>query len=117
MAHKINWFDIPVTDMERAVGFYTNVLDLGIAEEFPGVSVFSHEEDEVAGCLFTSEDAKPSTNGILVYFNVDGRLQEAVDMVEDFGGNIEQGAHEIGNFGQRALVIDSEGNRIALHSV
>ena len=38
-------------------------------------------------------------------------------MVEDFGGNIEQGAHEIGNFGQRALVIDSEGNRIALHSV
>jgi|TARA_B110000305_G_scaffold223785_1_gene268641 predicted enzyme related to lactoylglutathione lyase len=116
MAHKINWFDIPVTDMERAVGFYTNVLDLSIAEEFPGVSVFSHEGDEVAGCLFTSEDAKPSTNGILVYFNVDGRLQEAVDMVEDFGGIIEQGPHEIGTFGQRALIIDSEGNRIALHS-
>jgi predicted enzyme related to lactoylglutathione lyase len=87
-----------------------------IEEEFPGVAVFSHEADEVAGCLFASEDAEPSTGGVLVYFNVSGRLQEAVDMVEDFGGIIEETVHEIGTFGQRAVVIDSEGNRIALHS-
>lgn len=116
MAHKIIWFDIPVRDMARAVGFYTNVLDMKIEEEFPGVAVFAHEADEVAGCLFTSDDADPSTGGVLVYFNVNGRLQEAVDRVEDFGGLIEQAPHEIGSFGQRAVVIDSEGNRIALHS-
>ena len=116
MANKVVWFDVPANDLERAVGFYTNVLDMKIEEEFPGVAVFSHEDNEVAGCIFTSDDAEASTAGILVYFNVNGRLQEAVDMVDDFGGIIEQGPHEIGNFGQRAVVIDSEGNRIALHS-
>ena len=116
MAHKIVWFDIPVIDLDRAVGFYINVLDVKIEEEFPGVAVFAHESGEVAGCLFTSDDAEPSVSGILVYFNVNNRLKEAVDMVEDFGGIIEQGPHEIGTFGQRAVVIDSEGNRIALHS-
>ena len=116
MAHKINWFDMPVRDLERAIGFYTNVMDLEIEEEFPRVGVFSHEDNEIAGCLFNSEDAEPSISGVLVYFNVNGRLQEAVDMVEDFGGIIEQGPHDMGNFGQRALIVDSEGNRIALHS-
>jgi predicted enzyme related to lactoylglutathione lyase len=116
MANKVVWFDVPVTDLDRAVGFYTNVLDVKIEEEFRGVAVFTHEDNEVVGCLFTSDDAEPSLAGILVYFNVNGRLQEAVDMVDDFGGIIEQGPHEIGNFGQRAVIIDSEGNRIALHS-
>lgn len=116
MAHKIDWFDMPVRDLERAIGFYSNVMEMDIEEEFPGVGVFSHEDNEIAGCLFTSEDAEPSISGVLLYFNVNGRLQEAVDMVEDFGGIIEQGPHDIGSFGQRALVLDSEGNRIALHS-
>lgn len=116
MANKIIWFDIPVTDLARAVQFYTNVLDMKIEEDFPGVAVFAHEGDEVAGCLFTSENAQPSAGGVLIYFNVNGRLQEAADAVEKFGGKIEQPPHEIGSFGQRAVVIDSEGNRIALHS-
>jgi len=52
----------------------------------------------------------------MVYLNANGRLQEAVDMVEQYGGKVEQPPHAIGDFGLRAMITDSEGNHIALHS-
>jgi predicted enzyme related to lactoylglutathione lyase len=116
MANRIVWFDVPALDLERAMNFYSKVLDAEISEEFPGVAVMSHGQGEVAGCVFKSEDVQPSDQGTLLYFNVDGRLDAAVAAVEDCGGTIKEAAHPIGEFGHRAIVIDSEGNRIALHS-
>lgn len=116
MAHKIVWLDIPVTDLERAKAFYSNVLAIEVEEEFPGVAVFAHEGDEVAGCLFKSDTPPSGGMGPMVYLNATGRLQEAVDLVEQFGGKVEQQPHSIGGFGSRAMVLDSEGNHIALHS-
>ena len=116
MTHRIVWFDIPATDLGRAMNFYSKVLGVEITEEFPGVAVMSHEQGDVGGCVFKSEDIQPSDQGTLLYFNVNGRLDEAVAAVEDCGGTIKEPAHAIGEFGHRALVIDSEGNRIALHS-
>ena len=52
----------------------------------------------------------------MVYLNATGRLQEAVDLVEQYGGKVEQPPHAIGDFGSRAMIMDSEGNHIALHS-
>ena len=54
--------------------------------------------------------------GILVYMNVDGRMQDAVQQVAAHGGKVVEPAHSIGPHGFRALIIDSEGNRLALHS-
>ncbi len=116
MANRISWFDIPVTDLERAVRFYSEVLKVEVTEDFPGVAVMSHQAGEVSGCLYTSDEDRPSKSGVLLYFNVDGRLQDAVVAAKKHGGEIEKQPHEIGAFGQRAVVIDSEGNRIALHS-
>lgn len=116
MANRIVWFDVPALDLERAMNFYSKVLDAEISEEFPGVAVMSHGQGEVAGCVFKSEEVQPSDQGTLLYFNVDGRLDAAVAAVEDCGGTIKEAAHPIGEFGHRAIVIDSEGNRIALHS-
>lgn len=116
MSNTISWFDLPVIDLERAVTFYSAVLDAEITQEFPGVAVIAHTENEVAGCLFVSEDHQPSVHGALLYFNVDGRLEQAVSLVENLQGTIEKSIHDIGPFGKRAIVIDSEGNRIALHS-
>jgi hypothetical protein len=116
MANRIVWFDVPALDLERAMNFYSKVLDAEISEEFPGVAVMSHGQGEVAGCIFKSEEVQPSDQGTLLYFNVDGRLDAAVATVEDCGGTIKEAAHPIGEFGHRAIVIDSEGNRIALHS-
>ncbi|MCC2607684.1 VOC family protein [Planctobacterium marinum] len=114
--NTISWFDLPVLDLQRAMAFYSTLLETDITEEFPGVAVFSHTENDVSGCLCLSTEHQPSRDGALLYFNVAGRLDSAVALVEDLGGQIEQAAHDIGPFGRRAIVLDSEGNRIALYS-
>ncbi len=116
MTNRIVWFDVPASDLERAMTFYSKVLDVEISEEFPRVAVMSHDQGEVGGCVFKSEEIQPSDQGALLYFNVNGRLDAAVAAVEECGGTIKEPPHSIGDFGHRALVIDSEGNRIALHS-
>lgn len=116
MTNRIVWFDLPVADIARGMEFYSAVLAVNITEEFPDVAVFSHTPGEVSGCLVKNDEHIPSTSGPLIYFNVNGRLQAAVDEVEKHGGRIEKPPHEIGPYGMRAIVFDSEGNRIALHS-
>ena len=80
------------------------------------IGVLAHAEGEVAGCLFRADDQRPSERGPLLYFNVDGRLEEAVAAAVEQGGRVLKPPHAIGAFGHRAIVLDSEGNRIALHS-
>ena len=117
MAHSIVWFDIPVLDLDRATQFYSLVMDMQMERYGPGVpvAVMSHGPDDVAGCLFSSEDARPSDHGPLLYFDVDGRIEEAASMVEQLGGKILEPVHDTPH-GQRAIIMDSEGNRICLHS-
>ena len=76
-----------------------------------------HKDGEAAGCLYTSETVRPSAEGPLVYLNVHGRLDDAIEAVEPSGGKILQPKEAIGPFGFRAVVLDTEGNRIALHSM
>lgn len=118
MGHHVVWFDIPVLDLDRATQFYSLVMDIQIdryGDNVP-VAVLAHGSEEVAGCLFTSEDARPSEHGPLLYFDVNGRLDEAVGMVEQLGGKILEPPHSIPPHGHRAIILDSEGNRICLHS-
>ncbi len=118
MPHQVVWFDIPVRDLNRAIRFYSSVLDRDVKKEPGGmeIGVFEHSGDEVAGCLFRSDKEQPSDQGPLLYFNVSGGLDEAVKLVPELGGGIVQPKHSIGPHGFRAIVLDSEGNRIALHS-
>ncbi len=118
MGNRIVWFDIPVNDLERASNFYRQVLGVNI-EIYGGgapVAVMEHGPDEVAGCLFRNEGDEPSMQGPLLYFTVEGRLTEATALVEEHGGQILQAPHSISPHGNRSIVRDSEGNRIALHS-
>lgn len=114
--NRIVWFDIPASDLERAMRFYAGVLDAKVAERFPGVGVIAADDGAVSGCVFCSDEVSPSQQGPLIYLNVNGRLDDAVDRVTEFGGSVKEAKHSIGDFGHRAIVIDSEGNRIALHS-
>lgn len=112
------WIDIPVADLDRASKFYAAVLGIQVHQEaFEGFSfaVLDHQDGN-GGCLVPRESEIASDRGILVYLNVDQRIQDAVAQVEKQGGQIVQPIHSIGPHGFRAIVIDSEGNRIALHS-
>ena len=119
MANQIVWCDIPVIDLDRAVKFYTAVLGQAVKkQEFSGmtIGILPHSDGEVGACLFTSEEEKPSGNGAMIYLNANGRLDEAIGAVAPNGGKVVKPKHPVGPFGFRAVVIDSEGNRVALHS-
>lgn len=118
MTSPLVWFDIPARDLDRAVTFYAAVLARPIdKQQFPevAIAVLPHEEGELTGCLYPS-DEPPGRHGPLLYFSCAGRLDEAIEQVEPHGGKVLKGRHPIGPYGFRALVLDSEGNRIALHS-
>jgi predicted enzyme related to lactoylglutathione lyase len=115
------WVDIPVVDLDRAIRFYSAVLGGKLEkQEYPGGSMALlpgyDSENSVSGCLYSDPDRKPSDKGLLVYFNAQGRLDEAIAAVTGNGGKVVQPKHQIGPHGFRAIVDDTEGNRIALHS-
>ncbi len=117
--NQIVWLDLGVSDLDRAIAFYKKVLQNDISiETFESFrfGVFSHSETGVSGCLVPQKDFVPQPASTLIYFNVDGRLDDAVAQVETHGGKIIQPPHAIGPHGSRAIVLDSEGNTIALHS-
>lgn len=117
---QVVWFDIPVRDLDRAIRFYSAVLGCEIAKQEAGpgmfVGVLPHEGQAIGGCLVVPRDNAPSDRGVLIYLNCDGRLQEAASAVETHGGTVLEPVHSIGPYGSRAVVKDSEGNRVALHS-
>jgi predicted enzyme related to lactoylglutathione lyase len=119
--HQVVWFDIPVRDIDRAVRFYSAVLGMALKKEQAGpgaaIAALPHPEGSVGGSLVQNMDARPSESGPLLYLNTDGRLDEALMAVEKHGGKILAEVHSIAPFGFRAIVLDSEGNRIALHSM
>lgn len=118
--NRVVWFDLEVNDLERAVAFYKAVLAIDIRiEEYDGFRFATLDHDQGnGGCLVPTQtpiEHQQQTH-LLMYLNVAGRLEEAVAQVEANGGQVAQGIHNIGPFGQRAIINDTEGNRIALHS-
>lgn len=118
MHNRVVWFDIPVADLDRSARFYAAVLGIGVQREKFGdfdFCVLDHEEGN-GGCLVVQPEQVTATGGVLVYLNVNGRIRDAVAQVGRHGGKVIEPIHPIGPHGFRALVIDSEGNRLALHS-
>ena len=122
MTNTAVWFDMPVQNLDRAIKFYSAVLaGECMKQEMPGMTFAlfpHHEEDSVSGCLVPcKKSSDPDPEGsLLLYFNCNGRLDQAISLVAPNGGKVVQPKHSIGPYGDRAIVLDSEGNRIALHS-
>lgn len=116
--NRIVWCDIPVADLDRASAFYREVLALRVDRmEFEGGAFAILEHDQGNGaCLVATPGHAGRGDGPLVYFNCYGRLPEAVAAVEANGGRVIEPVHAIGPHGLRAIAMDSEGNRIALHA-
>jgi predicted enzyme related to lactoylglutathione lyase len=123
-ANTLCWTDIPAIDLDRAIKFYSAVLGEEVSkmsEQGFEYGLLPHEEQNASGCLCVGSDSagsenKPSQNGPLVYLSVEGRLDDAVKAVKANAGKVLQERHQIGPHGFRAVIVDSEGNRIALHS-
>ena len=119
MRNAINWFEIPATDFERAVTFYTTVLGQDIRKgEFMGVphGFFPADEEAVAGAIVAPPDAAPSSGGSLIYLNAGSALDAIVARVEPAGGKLLLPKTSIGEQGAIAIIVDTEGNRVGLHA-
>ena len=123
-ADTLCWTDIPVTNLDRAIKFYSAVLGKEVrrlSENRMEYGLLPHEEQNASGCLVVRGDSggvdnRPSANGPLIYLSVEGRLDEAVETARKNGGKVLRARQKIGEHGFRAVIIDSEGNRIALHT-
>jgi hypothetical protein len=121
MSNTFVWVDIPVADLDRAIAFYRAVTGKPVDKiGGPGFNfgLFEHEGDSVGGCLIEAgEGAAPSMAGPLVYIDASDRLDAAVAAAEKGGGKVLKAKHSIAPNGFRAIIADSEGNRVALHSM
>lgn len=119
--HAINWFEIPVTDFARAKAFYEAVLGRPIETMTMGPSTMgflSMGPDSVGGAIVLEEGATPSRSGTLVYLNGGDDLAPTLARVEGAGGSVAVPKTDIGSgFGFFAHFIDTEGNRVGLHSM
>ncbi len=117
--NAINWFEIPASDFDRAVGFYSQLLDKKIETmDLYGfrMGLFPNENG-VGGAVVEGEGYIPSHLGSVVYLQVGDDLQPTLDRVEASGGKILQDKTDLGENGFMAFFEDSEGNRIGLHSM
>jgi len=121
MSNTFVWVDIPVTDLDRAIRFYSAVVGRPVGKlGGPGLTfgLFEHQGGEVGGCLVASaEGGAPSLAGPLVYIDASDRLDAAIAAARAQGGRVLQDKHSIAPNGFRAVIVDSEGNRVALHSM
>jgi uncharacterized protein len=125
MNNAISWFEIPTTDIDRAATFYETIFGIKLNPlDLPNIKMrmfpLNDMMTQVGGALVDSGGFhKPSTtDGPLVYLNGNPDLQNVLDKVEAAGGKIMVPKTEISpEYGCMAVFIDTEGNRIALHSV
>jgi predicted enzyme related to lactoylglutathione lyase len=121
----LNWFEIPVSDLKRAIMFYETILDIKMTLRIDGEAegaffpynpnVVQATSGRVTGVLSKSDRNSPSSNGTMVYINASPDIQLVLDKVEKAGGRIVV-PKTILPFGSIAVIIDSEGNRIGLHA-
>ncbi len=121
----VGWFEVPVSDMDRAMRFYQNVFQFELSKNIMGPLVmawfpFHSQGTGAAGSLvYHPEFYKPSAEGTLVYFSSPaGDLNVELARIEPAGGKVLMPKTLIAeDIGYMSLFLDTEGNRIALHSV
>ena len=121
MANAINWFEIPAANFDRAVRFYSEVLDAELPiHDVMGANLafLPVERGEIGGCIAFGERYKPSADGTMVYLNGGEDLSTPLSRVESAGGHVEMPKTKISDeVGYMAVIRDTEGNRVAFHSM
>jgi len=120
MKSYVSIFEIPANEISRAVDFYQAILNIKIEKmDLRGMQmgIFPYENQVATGVIIKAEGYKPSADGVTIYLNGGDNLQIILEKVEKSGGKIlvpkTPHADESGYF---ALFLDSEGNKIGLHS-
>ena len=117
--YPINFFEIPVSDFERAKTFYEVVTGqtLEMMEFGPATMGFFPRGEYLGGAIVKGDGYVPSKTGTIVYLNATGDLDGLLERVIQAGGEIVMPRTSIGEFGFIARFTDSEGNLVAAHTM
>jgi uncharacterized protein len=120
----ISWFEIPSTDLDRATKFYETLFEVKLnVMDMPDIKMrmfpVSDMMNHISGAVVHSNFHKPSgTDGVLIYLNGNPDVQLILNKVEAAGGHIAVPKTTISpEYGDMAVIIDTEGNRIGLHNI
>lgn len=121
MKNAINWFEIPVKNFDTTKKFYETIFgaEMQVMDAMGMKSAFFPAEMEtggIGGCIIQGEGYEPTTKGVLVYLNGGDDLGVPLSKVEKAGGKIILPKTAIGQNGFMAHFIDTEGNKVGLHS-
>ena len=120
--NALNWFEIAANDINRAKKFYELIFDIEMnLSDFQNMKMASFIADDmtgkVSGALVQSGMHKPSMDGAVIYLNGNPDLEIPLSKIEGAGGKVVMSKTFINeNVGYMALFIDTEGNKVALHS-
>ncbi len=122
--HAISWFEIPATDLARAQKFYETIFEMSmIPMDLPEIKMRMFPLEDMMGvggalCVSNGFHKPSATDGPLIYLNANPDVQIVLDKVEAAGGSILVPKTEITpEYGFMAVLLDTEGNRIGLHSI
>ena len=114
----ITWFEIPTSDFARAIRFYETIVASPLKHDanWPNLAIFPYQRPGISGALTHGEGPRPSPAGVVIYLNCNGRFDDVLDRVEGAGGAVVEPKTHIPDVGLVAQILDTEGNRIGLHS-
>ncbi len=121
--NAISWFEIPVADFDRACAFYSTIFDYEMPQMDMGavkMGILLHHRDNggIGGAIMHGETYVPSKEGARVYLNAGNDVNTVLERVEPAGGKIMLGKSFMGDsMGYIAVIEDSEGNYVSLHSM
>jgi uncharacterized protein len=122
--NMIGWIEIPVSDISRATKFYENLFDIKLISNTMGelnMAIFPFIENSIGSAcslVYHKDYYKPSQDGVLIYFTaISGDIDIELSRVEPNGGKVIMAKTLISKeIGYMAILIDTEGNRVALHT-
>jgi len=115
----VSWFEIPAIDFQQAVNFYNHIFDITMEQNSTEVNAmaFFPTTTGIGGSVIAGQGYVPSDCGPLIYLNAGNDLNNVLFKVEEAGGRVVMQktiiSKEMGYF---AIFIDSQGNKLALHS-
>jgi predicted enzyme related to lactoylglutathione lyase len=121
--NSLNWFEIPAADIARAKKFYETIFNFTMTDmpEMMGMKMAAFPSEtgsgKANGGLAQSPMHKPSMDGVIIYLNANGMMNDVISRIESAGGKILMPKTVISkDIGSMAFFADTEGNKMGLHA-
>ncbi len=119
--NSLNWFEIPASNIERSKKFYETIFNIRMeSQEMEGAKMaffpWAAGSGKATGAVAQSEQHKPSMDGATVYLNANPAMDPVLARVEQAGGKVLAPKMSIGEHGHIAFIMDTEGNKVGIHS-